>query len=396
MRTQPSLMEKYGKVIEDYVANGCLEKLPEKPSDTASYVIKRIIKDFGTNKPKACEALDKDLYMEDLIHSCKARLDAKKTVTNVCEMLDEGGMKMRNWISNQPCVLEEDIVWTKRGVLRRLAQLFDPMGLLAAFVVRVEKKSCLSSTSFPQLAIEEIKTSHEAYDQKCNEKKDIQHLIEPLSADELREAEIWLLRRDQSICFAKEITVLEKQQTGPGKTKTGKMLVPKSSPLYPLSPFMDGEGLVRLGGRLKRSPLLYDCRHPIISGKGSHLAALLIRRSHEEMKHFRVNTCLCNLRQRYWPIRGREQVKKILSSCVLCKKWRGNPGVQSMTDLSASRVDFPNPPVTLTGVDYFGPITTKAGYGGGRREKDTESCLHVYKHELFTLKLPNPYQLMIS
>ena len=39
--------------------------------------------------------------MDDLIHSCKASLDAKKTVTDVCEMLDEGGMKMRNWISNQ-------------------------------------------------------------------------------------------------------------------------------------------------------------------------------------------------------------------------------------------------------------------------------------------------------
>jgi hypothetical protein len=93
-------------------------------------------------------------------------------------------------------------------------------------------------------------------------------------------------RREQSICFAKEITVLEKLQTGFGKTKTRKMLVTKSSPLCPISTFTDDEGLVRLGGRLERSPLSYDCRHPIILGKGSHLAALLIRRSHEEVKHF--------------------------------------------------------------------------------------------------------------
>jgi hypothetical protein len=38
MRNQPSLKEKYGKVIEDYVADGYLEKLPEKPSDTGWYL----------------------------------------------------------------------------------------------------------------------------------------------------------------------------------------------------------------------------------------------------------------------------------------------------------------------------------------------------------------------
>ena len=54
-------------------------------------------------------------------------------------------------------------------------------------------------------------------------------------------------------------------------------------------------------------------------------------------------------------------MKKILEICVLCKKWRGNKGVQYMADLPASRVDFPNPPFTFMGVDYFGPITTKTG-----------------------------------
>ena len=30
----------------------------------------------------------------------------------------------------------ENVSWTKRGVLRQLARIFDPMGLLAAFLVR--------------------------------------------------------------------------------------------------------------------------------------------------------------------------------------------------------------------------------------------------------------------
>ena len=30
----------------------------------------------------------------------------------------------------------DDIVWTKRGVLRQLARLFDPLGLFAAFLIK--------------------------------------------------------------------------------------------------------------------------------------------------------------------------------------------------------------------------------------------------------------------
>ena len=130
----------------------------------------------------------------------------------------------------------------------------------------MEKKSCLSSMSFPQLAIEEIKMSHEAYDQTCNEKERYPASYRTIKRGRTSRSRNLAseTRRDQSICFAKEITVLEKQQTGLGKTKTRKMLVSKSSPLHPLSPFTDDEGLVRLGGRLQRSPLSYDCRHPII------------------------------------------------------------------------------------------------------------------------------------
>ena len=113
----------------------------------------------------------------------------------------------------------------------------------------------------------------------------------------------------------------------------------------------------------------FDTKHPIILGKDSYVAGLLIRQTHENVKHFGVNTVLCYLRQSYWSIRGREQVKRILGSCLSCKKWRGNPSVQYMADLPAPRVDFLNPPYTFMGVDYFGPITTKSGYREGRREK---------------------------
>ena len=93
------------KLPDTYQFNCVIFGNPASPF-LASYVIKRIIKDYGAEKPTASKALDKDLYMDDLIHSSKTTVEAKKTVDDSCEMLDKGGMNMRNWISNRSCVLE--------------------------------------------------------------------------------------------------------------------------------------------------------------------------------------------------------------------------------------------------------------------------------------------------
>ena len=43
--------------------------------------------------------------------------------------------------------------------------------------------------------------------------------------------------------------------------------VKKSSPLYKFQPFLDGEGIMRVGGRLQFSDLSYDSKHRILIPK---------------------------------------------------------------------------------------------------------------------------------
>ena len=50
-------------------------------------------------------------------------------------------------------------------------------------------------------------------------------------------------------------------------------------------PFVDEEGLLRVGGRLKQSSLPYDEKHPIIIPKNSHIAVSIIRHYHALVKH---------------------------------------------------------------------------------------------------------------
>ena len=74
-----------------------------------------------------------------------------------------------------------------------------------------------------------------------------------LSPQELQAAEIWLLGRSQQRCFPKETHSLLRQQG-----------IAPSSRLRALTPLMDEEGLIRVGGRLSGSSLSKSQQHPII------------------------------------------------------------------------------------------------------------------------------------
>ena len=74
------------------------------------------------------------------------------------------------------------------------------------------------------------------------------------------------------------------------------------------------------------------------------------------MKHGGINTTLVALRERYWILRGRQVVKAIIRSCVICRKFEGLPYCsQPSPDLPACRMSD-DPPFSHTGLDFAGPV----------------------------------------
>ena len=57
------------------------------------------------------------------------------------------------------------------------------------------------------------------------------------------------------------------------------------SNLYKLDPFLNKEGLLRVGGRLKNSVSPYTIKHPLIMPKSSHVTVFLIRQFHHGKQH---------------------------------------------------------------------------------------------------------------
>src|SRR5436190_1145938 len=74
-----------------------------------------------------------------------------------------------------------------------------------------------------------------------------------ITAEEYNKSRIFWLRQIQAECFANELILL----------KQGRVLPTKSS-LLPFTPFLDSDGLIRVGGRIKHSTLSTNSKHPIL------------------------------------------------------------------------------------------------------------------------------------
>ena len=53
------------------------------------------------------------------------------------------------------------------------------------------------------------------------------------------------------------------------------------SSLYKLDPFVDEDGILRVGGRLRRASLTDDMKFPIILPRNSHVTTLIVSYFHE-------------------------------------------------------------------------------------------------------------------
>jgi hypothetical protein len=124
-----------------------------------------------------------------------------------------------------------------------------------------------------------------------------------------------------------------------------------------LAPY-EKNGIIRVGGRLAQSPLSYDENHPMLLPADYVISKLVVNDSHNGVHASRERT-LCEVRRRFWILRGRNLVKKIVKDCVTCRKLRQYPYTTLMADLPPHRLKLFSPPFTATGVDLFGPFHLK-------------------------------------
>ncbi|CAB4008561.1 uncharacterized protein LOC110248158 [Paramuricea clavata] len=213
-----------------------------------------------------------------------------------------------------------------------------------------------------------------------NAKKISEQKLRPITVDEMEKAEIVILKLAQNDSFSDEIAalkeVLAENHSDPrAKISSEKKKVKTISSLFRLDPFIDRNGLLRVGGRLSKSRSLpEDLMHPVILPKKSHITTLVIRHSHEKVAHAGRGNTLNELRSKYWITNANSAVRHYISKCVRCRRLRAVVGEQMMADLPKDRVS-PAPPFTYCAVDYFGPYFVKEGRKQLKRYGVLFTCL---------------------
>ena len=169
----------------------------------------------------------------------------------------------------------------------------------------------------------------------------------------------------QKLSFPEVIEALQKvtrNQESPRQVKPGLRKLKIATSLCKPNPMLDGEGIPRVGGRLENAAISYDNKHQIILPYRHHVVTnLIIQKYHQEAGHLGQEYVLSSLRQRYWIIKGRSAVRRVLSECFLCRKLGAARGEQLMGNLPKERLTPEDPPFTSVGVDYFGPLYVHQG-----------------------------------
>ena len=165
-----------------------------------------------------------------------------------------------------------------------------------------------------------------------------------------RKVEISLWQIIQRDVFGEDLTTI----------KNGKS-VSSSSKIHKFNPFLDEDGVLRVGGRLQQTTWPFERKHPVLLDK-HHLTELLVRHHHIERKHQGVEGLVAFIRRSLWIIGGRKMIRKMKDKCIVCRKFDANPIDEIIAPLPAERVNYTYP-FGICGVDYAGPLLAN---GGGR------------------------------
>lgn len=176
----------------------------------------------------------------------------------------------------------------------------------------------------------------------------------PLITRELKESILWLTKIAQQESFSNEMLCFKKN----------KLI--HSSKIQNLNPFLDDNGILRVGGRIQLSEFSYEKQHPMLLSGKHHFSKLLLAHEHKSLLHAGAQHILSSIRERFWITAGKSLAKRVVHECIRCYRMKPQLINPIMGLLPKDRLTI-SPPFHITGVDYAGPILIRDRKGRGSK-----------------------------
>ncbi|XP_036340014.1 uncharacterized protein LOC118749325 [Rhagoletis pomonella] len=197
--------------------------------------------------------------------------------------------------------------------------------------------------------------------------KDKLPLPRQIDANLMKNTENFICRIVQETEFKVEIDLLKEN-----------MQLSKSSTLWKLTPILDENGILRLGGRLDNASCVPTyMKRPIILPKEHDLTRLIIQHYHESFHHQNPEAIVCAIRFKFCIPNLRRLVHSAKKRCQVCKNLSAVPQPPLMGQLPIGRVTPYVRPFTYTGMDYFGPVLVAVGRRREKRWVAVFTCLTI-------------------
>ncbi|XP_073967338.1 uncharacterized protein [Choristoneura fumiferana] len=164
-----------------------------------------------------------------------------------------------------------------------------------------------------------------------------------VSRSDLEVAEKKIITSLQNVHFRQDIQNLKNRE-------------PCSPTLQKLHPFLDEDGLIRVGGRLTNAKIDYVQKHPFVFPRRDHVVDMVVDYYHKKHLHAGPELLMSLLRCQYWILAARRVIRHRIHNCNTCFRAKPRPSLPLMADLPDCRVNQAVKPFTHTGCDYAGPI----------------------------------------
>ncbi|XP_068707797.1 uncharacterized protein [Montipora foliosa] len=137
-------------------------------------------------------------------------------------------------------------------------------------------------------------------------------------------------------------------ETSRDQSRKKRQVLRKASSLYKLDSFLDQDGLIRVGGRIRRANVSVDTKHPAI-----------IRHHHLKLNHMGRGMTHNELRQNgYWILKGSLRMARPIFNCVTCSRLHQSAEEQIMACLPKDRL-IPAPTFSYSAVDFVSPFIVR-------------------------------------